>query len=345
MIQKIEVPDSRPKLNKSWNHLLQAAILVAAYGFIYHQVFSEHGMHRMTTLMNQFLMLGTEKILVGVILVLMLLNWFTETIKWKFLVRRIEKIRFSVALKAVLTGITISTFTPNRIGEYFGRAFILKKANPVEAIILTIVGSMSQLLVTVLMGTLALLALLPQLAIHAVNWPSVFYPGIVTIVLLFDTGLVLIYLNVGAIRPLAHYFLKQNWHKAYRYLGVISRIRRSELAFVLLLSFARYCIFFTQFYIALRLFAVHISVTDAMLLLPLIYLALAVVPTIALTELGVRGSVAIYVIGTYLTFHGSIPGQSDTAVLSAATLIWIVNLAFPGIIGAFFVFNLRFVRR
>ena len=345
MIKGIPVPDSRTKLRKRWNRLLQAAILVSAYGFIYHQVFSEHGMRQMTILRNEFFMLGSEKILVAVILVLMLLNWCTETVKWKFLVRRIEAIRFSVAIEAVLTGITISTFTPNRIGEYFGRAFILKKANPVEAIILTIVGSMSQLLVTVLMGTLALLLILPQFAGHAGNWPVIFYPGIITFIMLFDAGLIFVYLHVGAIRPLARYFLKQHWRKAYRYLGVISRINRTELVYVLLLSFIRYSIFFTQFFIALRLFGVPVSLKDTLLLIPLIYLALAVVPTIALTELGVRGSVAIYIIGNFLSLHGSMPGQWDTTVLSAATLIWIINLAFPAIVGALFVFNLRFVRR
>lgn len=345
MISENQVPDSRPKLSKRWNRLLQATILVAAYGFIYHQVFSEHGMRQMTTLLNQFFMLGSEKILVTVLLVLMLLNWCTETIKWKFLVRRIEAISFSVAIEAILTGITISTFTPNRIGEYFGRAFILKKANPVEAIILTIVGSMSQLLVTVLMGTLALLFLLPQFAGQGGSWPAFFFPGIITFIVLFDAGLIFIYLNVGAIRPLSRYLLKHHWHKAYHYLGVISRVSHAELAYVLFLSFVRYCIFFTQFFLALRLFGVLVSLKDAMMLIPVIYLALAVVPTIALTELGVRGSVAIYVIGTFLTLHGSMLGQWDTAILSAATLIWIINLAFPAIVGAFFVFNLRFVRR
>lgn len=345
MIREIQVPVSRPKLSKRWNRVLQAFILFAAYGFIYHQVFSEHGMRQMTILRDQFLMLGSEKILVAVILVLMLFNWCTETIKWKYLVRRIEAIHFPTAIVAILTGITISTFTPNRIGEYFGRAFILKKANPVEAIILTIVGSMSQLLVTVLMGTIALLFLLPQFSMHAGNWPAVFYPGFVIFILLFDAGLIFIYLNIGAIRPLVRYFLKRHWRKAYRYLGVISRINRSELAYVLLLSLVRYGIFFTQFFIALRLFGVLVSLKDTLLLLPVIYLALAVVPTIALTELGVRGSVAIYIIGTFLSLHGSLPGQWDTAVLSAATLIWIINLAFPAIVGAFFVFKLRFIRR
>ena len=345
MMGGIQVPDSRPKLSKRWNHVLQAAILVTAFGFIYHQVFSEHGMVQITAMLNEFSLLGAEKTMVMVILSLMLLNWGTESVKWKFLVRRIENISFSVAIQAVLTGITISTFTPNRIGEFFGRAFILKKANPVKAIILTIIGSMSQLMVTLLLGTLSLLILLPNIASHTGGWPAYLHAGIVSFIILFDTGLVFLYFNVGAIRPLARYFLKQTHSKVFHYLDVLNKVSRAELAYVLFLSFVRYGIFFTQFFLALRLFGVLVSLKQAALLLPEIYLALAVVPTIALTELGVRGSVAIYVIGTFLALHGSIPGQWDAAVLSAATLIWIINLAIPAVAGALFVFKLRFTRR
>ncbi|MFZ4707859.1 MAG: lysylphosphatidylglycerol synthase domain-containing protein, partial [Bacteroidales bacterium] len=131
---------------------MQAVILVAAYGFIYHQVFSEHGNNQLNGLLQEFITLGNEKILAAIIFGLMFLNWGTEAAKWKYIIARIEKVSFFQAFKAILTGITISTFTPNRVGEYFGRAFILKKAHPLDAIILTIVGSMSQLLVTVIAG-------------------------------------------------------------------------------------------------------------------------------------------------------------------------------------------------
>ena len=118
-----------------------------------------------------------------------------------------------------------------------------------------------------------------------------------------------------------------------------------ELALVIIFSATRYIIFFTQFYLALRLFDVGLAFREALLLLPVIYITLAIVPTIALTELGVRGSVAIYIIGTYMAFHGGATEDLAAAILSAATLIWTINLAFPAIIGTFFVFNLRFFRR
>jgi hypothetical protein len=342
---EIEEAESRPKLRKRRNRLLQAIILLAAYGFIYHQVFSVHGNRQLNGLLQQFATLGSEKILAAIIFVLMFLNWGTEASKWKYLIDRIEKISFFQAFKAILTGITISTFTPNRVGEFFGRAFILRKAQPVSAIILTIVGSMSQLLVTVIAGTLSLLFLLPKLVPASNYWPGFAIPGLVAFAILINVGLVIVYLNVGALRPLARYFLKKHWRKVYRYISVLSRVQSGELLKVLLFSSVRYIIFFSQFYLALRLFGVGLSLMEALMLLPVIYLALAIIPTIALTELGVRGSVAIYVISTYLVLQGAVAENIDSAILSAATFIWIVNLALPALAGTFFVFNLRFFRR
>ncbi|MEI6750668.1 MAG: lysylphosphatidylglycerol synthase transmembrane domain-containing protein, partial [Bacteroidota bacterium] len=271
---EIQKSESRPKLSKRRNRLMQAVILVAAYGFIYHQVFSEHGNNQLNGLLQEFITLGNEKILAAIIFGLMFFNWGIESAKWKYIIARIEKVSYFQAFKAILTGITISTFTPNRVGEYFGRAFILKKAHPIDAIILTIVGSMSQLLVTVITGSTSLLFLLPQFEAQNYKLPGFVTPGLFILLILINAGFFILYLNIGAIRPLARYFLKRHWRKVYRYISVIGQVHPKELLTVLLYSAVRYCIFFLQFYLALRLFGVRLSLKEAMMLLPVIYLTL-----------------------------------------------------------------------
>ena len=59
---------------------------------------------------------------------MMFLNWFLESLKWRFLISKIEKISINRSIRAIFSGITISTFTPNRIGEYGGRVFCLEKS-------------------------------------------------------------------------------------------------------------------------------------------------------------------------------------------------------------------------
>ena len=85
-----------------------------------------------------------------VIVLMMFLNWFLEALKWQFLIKKIEEISFSRSVRAVFSGITVSAFTPNRVGEYGGRVFCLEKADRIQAVFITIIGSMAQLITTIL---------------------------------------------------------------------------------------------------------------------------------------------------------------------------------------------------
>jgi len=61
------------------------------------------------------------------VLFLMPVNWGIEIVKWRYMILKIERITFYKSLKAVLVGITFSSFTPNRVGDYFGRALMFGK--------------------------------------------------------------------------------------------------------------------------------------------------------------------------------------------------------------------------
>jgi hypothetical protein len=82
-------------------------------------------------------------------------NWGLEAVKWKYLIKKTEPISFSIALKSVLSGVSISIFTPNRVGEFAGKVFYLKTAEKVKATVASFIGSSLQLLVTILTGVLA----------------------------------------------------------------------------------------------------------------------------------------------------------------------------------------------
>ena len=80
------------------------------------------------------------------------------------------------------------------------------------------------------------------------------------------------------------------------------------------------------------------------MVIPLIYLAMAAIPTTALTELGVRGSVSVFLFA--LLAGAAEPDANTTfAVLSASTLIWLLNIALPALAGVLVVFRLKFFDR
>ena len=93
------------------------------------------------------------------------------------------------------------------------------------------------------------------------------------------------------------------------------------------------------------MFSIPVSIGDALVLVSLVFFLVTVVPTIALTELGVRGTVALYLFGLYFSKKGVYAGEYNIAVVSASTLLWIINLAIPAIAGTFFVFRLKFFRK
>jgi hypothetical protein len=93
------------------------------------------------------------------------------------------------------------------------------------------------------------------------------------------------------------------------------------------------------------MFGLHITYFDALVLISLVYFIMAVIPTIALTELGIRGSVAIYFFGLYLAKFPGIMTTENVGVFAASTLLWMINLGIPALIGTVFVFRLQFFRK
>ena len=82
---------------------------------------------------------ATDPVLLALVLVLMLLNWGLEATKWKFLLRKIEIITFTKAMKSIFAGACVSIFTPNRLGEFGGRIFYLKPSNRVYGVMITFI--------------------------------------------------------------------------------------------------------------------------------------------------------------------------------------------------------------
>jgi hypothetical protein len=95
---------------------------------------------------------------------------------------------------------------------------------------------------------------------------------------------------------------------------------------VLFLSTLRYLVFGAQFIMLLLAFGSGVDLSKALLGIPLVYLIATLIPTVMLTELGVRGSVALAVFGPL--------GGVDSAVLLATTCLWTINVALPACVGS-----------
>ena len=94
-------------------------------------------------------------LLMALAFILMPVNMAFETRKWQKSVLPVESVPFGKAYTAIFTGVTAGMMFPNRTGDFLGRIFILEKGNRIKAAMLTFVGNIAQMLVTVSFGCIA----------------------------------------------------------------------------------------------------------------------------------------------------------------------------------------------
>ena len=320
--------------SKNISFILKLVIVVLALWFMYQKVFANENLSEMY---QWFLSTFKEQASWPLVLVLLLmfLNWLLDAVKWKFLIKKEEDVSLWLSIKAVFLGVTVSIFTPNRVGEFGGRVFCLEKANRIKAVLITILGNMGQLLATTIFGTLAL--------VHYIHSYSGFLDGeadywffiLVFIAAIVVSTLIALYLNAYW---LSSFFMKFKFLRKYEeYSDVFSYYSMWELLYVIFLSSARYAVFSFQFYILLHFFQVDISLSESLTMSSLVFLTISIIPTIALTEIGVRGSIAIYFFGLVSANH--------IGILTATFALWFTNLVLPALLGTILVYNLKFFRK
>jgi uncharacterized membrane protein YbhN (UPF0104 family) len=337
--------DQKAKIRKTINYLIRGLIILLTYWFIYHQVFVQHKLKEFSDLISAEMQKKYSWLWISLLVFMMLINWALESIKWKVLIGKIEKISFFKSFKAVMTGVSVSMFTPNRTGDYLGRVFILEKANHVEGVLITLIGSLAQITVTLSAGLFCMLSFVDHYLRVPYRIGEYLFDSLILLVPCAVFGLLLIFFKVGILAEFVGRLLPGKWERLRQYVSVFQKYDSHQLWIVLILSFVRYLIFSAQFYLLIRIFDLPLPVMEGFILIPVIYLIMALVPTVALVELGIRGSVSIFVISLYFKTMGTITAGTELAILASSSILWMINLVVPAVLGTFFVFSLKFFRK
>jgi uncharacterized membrane protein YbhN (UPF0104 family) len=332
-------------LTKTYNILIRTLIISVTYGFILYEIFGQQSVIKPLINLQQRFSDSGFAMSATLLILLMIVNWSLEAIKWRFLISKFEKISFLTSMQAVFSGLTVSIFTPNRIGEYFGRVFILKQINPLKGILITILGSMAQLVVYLLSGLICFVYFLD----HYVGAPAFFGSYFSGIAYLSVIGFALIitglFMNVSFITGIANRILSRKWRKLRHYLKTFSLFSKKELLIVLLISALRYCVFTFQYYFLLKYFGIDLPAFQLIIAIAVIFFIMTAIPTFALAELGIRSTVAVWVIGTMLKVNGQDASSATIAIITSASALWVINLGIPALIGSAFVMKLRFFKK
>lgn len=258
-----------------------------------------------------------------VVATLMILNWLLEAVKWRHLLKGVEHVPLRRAFTATIAGTSVGFVSVNRTGEFLGRVLFLAPEHRVAGGFATSLGSIAQFVVTLVAGGIGLFMLTmlgAPLPWHAdwISWALATLTALVAFIAL------VLYFYPGLLRQLL--LLVPFLHRFEQASGILSRYQRSDLLNVILLSIARYAVFGFQFVLLLRAFGAGVDHMEAILAVPLIYLIATLIPSVMLTELGVRGSVAMAVLAPL--------GADDALVLMATTCLWVINVALPASVGS-----------
>jgi len=336
--------NNKTKIYKIYGLIIKTTIILLAFWFIYRRLFIKYNLDdTLRSFEDHFGQPFFIKIIL-LVLGLMLVNWSIETFKWKFLISKIENVNFFKAFIAVISGVTVSIFTPNRIGEYAGRVFILEKADRWEGVLITMLGSMSQLLVTVITGSVSFIFFAYEYIDFFSQNPEYYFYGLVLIIVILILFLIMLFYNISFLTRIINK-LPGKLKKISHYGNIFSYYNKKDLTIVLLLSFARYLVFSTQFFLLLKFFDIPIPYFQAITLISLIYIVVAILPTFFLTELGVRISASLFFICLYFYKHPLPAVNINDNIMIATSVLWLVNLAIPALFGAIFIFRLKFFRK
>ena len=278
---------------------------------------------------------GSFKIIFLILPVLLIsLNWGLEAWKWKISIAPVTRISFWQAFKATLSGVTFSVSMPNRVGEYLGRVLYLPEGFRLKTISVTIVGSFAQLLITLIAGLAGLLVLRMELQ---ASFPGIFiwYQFVLYGLILLVIVMLLIYFNVSAVVSLFN-----RWIKSRKYFYLVEALHdfgSGLLLKLLIISFLRYCVFAGQYILLYYFFGVGVNAAIIAWVMTVVFLALAIIPSISIVEVGVRGEVSLKLMGMFSSNYLGIGLTSVT--------IWFINLVIPAIMGSLFLLNLRIFKK
>lgn len=264
------------------------------------------------------------------VVLMMVLNWGVEALKWKRVTKPLQKLSLGESFKSVLAGLAVGFFIPNRVGEYAGKSLMLEKKFFWKASVLAFFTSFAQLFCTAFWGLLSLIFFSSLITSYLpVNIHAISIALFVLVIIL----LLLVYLRLDVITRLFRRF-----KKIQRQLEVLHELKMADKFYVLGMSFLRFFIFSFQYIILLTLLGISLPLIDAFLIIALLYVLLMIVPTIALTELPARSTLLLMLLVSWYDLQGMAqPDALELRIIIASTLIWLINIAGPAIFGAFFI--------
>jgi uncharacterized membrane protein YbhN (UPF0104 family) len=234
-------------------------------------------------------------------------------LKWHIILKTTpQRISLKTTIQSLFTGIATGVITPNRIGNFIGRIIFFGGRSRGLLILGTLYSNFSQFLASILFGCLGFYFLQNSIPFYS--------PLLLIIFIIVFTAFLLFYFFWNKIKFPRSKILKRYTNSIRLFGEVVNPIRIPILA----LSMMRYLVFSTQYVLLLVAFGVSFSFLLVAAIF-LIYFMSTLIPSVFTGKLIIRESASLLILGLFI--------ENQALILLASTLLWIINLGIPSLIG------------
>ncbi|OFZ09519.1 MAG: hypothetical protein A3D92_06830 [Bacteroidetes bacterium RIFCSPHIGHO2_02_FULL_44_7] len=245
-------------------------------------------------------------------LLLVVLNIWLAYLKWKISLQIVAPgTATKTAVHSFFAGLVTGMLTPNMIGNFIGRFYYFERKKRSSIILFTLLCNYTQFLASLTFGWVAIL-FVGDLVLIPMNKSLLIWLGV---------GLIFAYLLFFFIDNFLHRIRPKTYLAKFRLLLRSNRSYRSK---ILGLALLRFLVFTTQFSLVLHAFGESISWLSVMAIWQ-VYLLTMLVPSLVLGKVGVKESIALFVLGGI--------GMNEFGVLFSSLIIWSVNSLSPALLG------------
>jgi len=260
-----------------------------------------------------------------IVLCLMPVNWGIESYKWKLITRRIESISYLRAVKSVLSGICIGNIAPGRALEFAAKVVFFKTENRPAVTLIHFINGMFQMLITVMVGVASVIY-----KSSTTNHSSILFYVIVI------AGICLIAVFCWSIMNVKTIQQKLKFIKWFKQIDD-AQLEAFPLSLVIKLvglSILRYIVFTMQFYLVFQVLSPDVQFINAFTSIAAYFLLTSLMPMISVIEPAIRAAIALFVFSNQ---------DSSITVILSSTMIWLINVVVPSVLGYFVILKEKIV--
>lgn len=244
--------------------------------------------------------------------VLVVPNIWIAFLKWKLTLSTIgAQSDYKSRIQSFFAGVVTGMLTPNMLGNFIGRFYYFDRKHRAQITAFTMLSNFAQFLASITFGTIA-----------------IFIIG--ELLILKDSQELATWLFVGVLISYLIYFFIDNFLSRFKkkeftheFKEILKRNRTYRIK-ILGLSYSRFAIFTLQFSLMLNAFGADWNLYLIAAIWQ-VYLIAMLAPSLFLGKIGIKESIALFVLGGL--------GLNDVSILFSSLLIWFVNSMSPALVG------------